>query len=275
MLAGIAAVSAHPDVLVFADGGHGFPAGWLEHLVAPISRSEAKVTSGYHAIRPADGGFVPWIYAVCVETMLVLQNTPGLRQPWGGAMAISSEAFERLKVANVWRTSIVDDVSLARVLKTHGVSVRTVPRLCRETPVARLSLRDFYEWLVRQLQYVRFIFPGMWALAGIWSLLQVLAFCSAPVLILSSMASLASALSAAASALCLALVVGVLLQIRRLHPLPCAPMRWLAAGAVFLLVSGAAFAAASLRREIKWRGITYLVGREGRVLAMRPSNPQT
>jgi hypothetical protein len=205
--------------------------------------------------------------------MLVLQNTPGLCQPWGGAMAISSEAFERLKVADVWRTSVVDDVSLARVLKTHGVSVRTVPWLRRETPVPRLSLRDFFEWLVRQLQYVRFIFPGMWAVAGIWSLLQVLAFCMAPVLILSSMASLASALPAAASALYLALTVEVLLQIRRLHPLPCPPIRWLAAGAVFLLVSGAAFAAACLRREIRWRGIAYLVGREGRVLAMRPSSP--
>jgi len=66
LLAGIAAVSGRDDVLVFADAGHGFPAGWLELLIAPIARGEAEVTSGYHAARPANGGFVSWIYAVCV-----------------------------------------------------------------------------------------------------------------------------------------------------------------------------------------------------------------
>jgi hypothetical protein len=136
-----------------------------------------------------------------------------------------------------------------------------------------LSLRDLFEWLVRQLQYIRFIFPGTWAVVGVWSLLQILAFCSAAVLVLASMVSLTSALSAAASALYLAVIAVVLLQIRHLHPLPCPPVQWLAAGAVFLPVFGIAFAAAWLRREIQWRGIAYQVGRGGRVLAVRHSNP--
>jgi hypothetical protein len=33
-------------------------------------------------------------------------------------------------------------------------------------------------------------------------------------------------------------------------------------------VFGAALAEAGFRREIKWRGITYRVGRQGRVLAV-------
>ena len=273
LLAGIAAVSGRADVLVFADGGHGFPAAWLECMVAPIARGEAEVTSGYHTVRPAGGGFVPWIYAVCVEMMYVFQNAPGLREPWGGAMAISREAFDRLKVADTWRTSVVDDVSLAQVLKAHGVRLRTVPPVCRETLVTRLSLRDLFEWLVRQLQYIRFILPWTWAVVGGWSLLQILAFCSAAALVVAGMMNLTSALSATASALYLTLLTAVLLQIRLLHPLPCPPVRWLAAGAVFLLVFGAALVAAALRREIQWRGITYQVGRGGRVLALRQSSP--
>ncbi len=275
LLAGIAAVSVHPDVLVFADAGHGFPAGWLEHLVAPITRGEVEVTSGYHAIKPANSRFVPWIYAVCVEMMHVFQNAPGLTQPWGGAMAISRDAFERLKVADTWRTLVVDDVSLARILRTHSVRERTVPLVCRDTPVAGLSLRDLFEWMVRQLQYVRFIFPGTWAVVGIWSFLQVLAFCSAAALVFAGMASLTSALPTAASGLYLALISVVLLKIRLLHPLPCPPVQWLAAGTAFLLVFGAALVTAGFRREIKWRGITYLVGRGGRVLEVRhPSRVQ-
>jgi len=273
LLAGIAAVSGRDDVLVFADAGHGFPAGWLELLIAPIARGEAEVTSGYHAARPANGGFVSWIYAVCVEIMYVFQNVPGLGLPWGGAMAISREAFERLKVADTWRTSVVDDLSLARVLKAHGVRVRTVPQVCRETLVTGLDLRDLFEWMVRQLQYIRFVFPGMWAVLGVWSLLlQILAFCSAAVLVVAIMMSLTSALSAIVSALYLAVLMVVFLQIRLLHPLPCPPVRWLAAGAVFLLVFIVALGAAGLRREIQWRGITYRVGRRGRVLAMRQSS---
>lgn len=188
-------------------------------------------------------------------------------------MAISREAFERLKVADTWRTSVVDDLSLARVLKAHGVRVRAVPQVCRETLVTGLDLRDLFEWMVRQLQYIRFIFPGMWAVLGVWILLlQILAFCSAAVLVVAIMMSLTSALSAIVSALYLAVLIVVFLQIRLLHPLPCPPARWLAAGAVFLLVFIVALGAAGLRREIQWRGITYRVGRRGRVLAMRQSD---
>jgi hypothetical protein len=107
---------------------------------------------------------------------------------------------------------------------------------------------------------------------GLWSFLQILAFCCAAVLVVASMASLTSALSAIASALYLAVLTVVFLQIRLLHPLPRPPVRWLAAGAVFLLVFGVALVAAGLRREIQWRGITYRVGRGGRVLAIRQSN---
>jgi hypothetical protein len=269
MLAGIAAVSEGAEVFVFADAGHGFPAGWLERLVAPIARGEAEVTSGYHAVRPESGGFVPWVYAVCVEIMHVFQNAPGLRQPWGGAMAISRAAFERLKVADAWRTSVVDDVSLARVLKVHGVKVRTVPLVRRDTSVARLNLRDLFEWMVRQLQYVRFIFPGVWAVVGTWSLVQILAFSSAAVLVLVGIIGLTPVLCTAASALYLLLLAVVLLQIRLFHPLPCRPGRWLAAGATFLVLFGVALGTAGVRRQIQWRGITYHVGRGGRVLAIR------
>ncbi|MBS1213636.1 MAG: hypothetical protein H6R26_2253 [Proteobacteria bacterium] len=269
LLAGIAAVSSNVEIFVFADAGHGFPPGWLDLLVGPIACGEAEVTSGYHAIRPADGGFLPWVYAVCVEMMHVFQNAPGLSQPWGGAMAISRATFDRLKVSDTWRASIVDDVSLAKVLKIHGVKVRMVPLVRRETTVSGLHLRELFEWMVRQLQYVRFIFPGTWAFVGAWSIVQVLAFATAGWLVVVSLFDGSVAPSTAASALYLLLMGVVLLEIRLIHPLPCTPIRWLAAGALFLLVFGAANGTAGIRRQIQWRGITYHVGRGGRVLSIR------
>lgn len=267
LLAGVAEVGDRAEVLVFADAGHVFPAGWLDRLVAPIGRGEAEVTSGYHAVRPANGKFVPWIYAACVEMMHVTQNAPGLRQPWGGAMAISRPTFERLKVADTWRTSVVDDVSLARVLRAHRVKVLLVPLLRLETSVATLNLHDLFEWLVRQLQYIRFIFPGSWILMGLWGLLQIAALGAAAVLVVMGTVSLASVLLLAA--LDLAVLAVLLLQIRLLHPVPCPPVRWLAASAVSLLILCAAHAAAGLRREIRWRGICYQVKSGGRVVEIR------
>jgi len=269
LLAGVSTVEGRADVLVFADARHLFPAGWLERLVAPIVGGDGEVTSGYHAVRPTNGGLVPWIYAVCVEMMHALQNAPGLSQPWGGAMAISRRAFERLKVADTWRISVVDDVSLARVLRVHGVRVRTVPSVLLETSVARLSLRDLLKWLVRQLQYVRFIMPGTWAVMGGWCLLQVVAFGAAAVLVMTCAVDLSPALLGAVSALYLAVLAVVLLELRLVHPLPCRPVRWLVAGMGFLVVVGVALAMASLGREIRWRGICYQVGDRGRVLAIR------
>jgi ceramide glucosyltransferase len=270
LLAGIAAVSSDVEIFVFADAGHSSPPGWLELLVAPIARGEAEVTSGYHAIRPADRRFLPWVYAVCVEIMHVFQNAPGFSQPWGGAMAISRAAFERLKVSDTWRTSIVDDVSLAKILKIHGVKVRTVPFVRRETLVSGLHLREFFEWMVRQFQYIRFIFPGTWVLAGAWSLVQILAFAAAGSILVGSLLDRSLALSTVASALYLLLMGLILLQIRLFHPLPCTQIRWLAAGAMLLLVFAVAFGAAGIRRQIQWRGIKYHVGRGGRVLSVSP-----
>ena len=64
-----------------------------------------------------------------------------------------------------------------------------MPLIRRDTTVAGVNLRGLFEWMVRQLQYVRFIFPGTGILLGAWSFLLVLAFGAAAALLLGSFLS--------------------------------------------------------------------------------------
>jgi hypothetical protein len=268
LLAGIAAVEGRSDVLVFADAGHVFPDAWLERLVAPIAKGEAEVTTGYYAVTPARDGWAEWGFALSVEFLSWLRRVPGIGQPWGGATAISRDTFDRLHVADAWRGAVVDDVVLARVLKEAGVRARAMPGIRLDTPVEAMAFADWYEWLVRQFQYIRFILPGTWFAAGVWGDLLMAGAVVALVLVVTGLAGVTSALLVAVSALYLAVLAVVMLEIRRMHPAPCSAGRWLAVGFLTLAVACLAHLAAGVRREIRWRGIGYRIGAGGRVLAV-------
>jgi hypothetical protein len=273
LLAGIAAVEGRSDVLVFADAGHVFPDAWLERLVGPIAKGEAEVTSGYYAVTPVSRGWAEWGFAFSVEFLSWLHRFPGIRQPWGGATAISRDAFDRLHVADAWRGAMVDDVMLARVLKRAGVQVRSVPGIRLDTPVGAMTFAEWFEWLVRQFQYIRFILPGTWLAAGVWGSLLLAGAVAAVVLVVAGLAGVTSALPGAVSALYLTVMAVVMLQIRLQHPAPCSSGRWLVVGFLTLAVACLAHVAAGVRREICWRGIGYRVGAGGRVLAVHRASP--
>lgn len=254
-LAGIAA--AHPDsrVYVFFDAGHVAPADMAARLLEPVLLGRTVVSSGYHRVQ-AGSSTGDLLHAVSVTFLHVMQTMPVVTQPWGGAMAIDVRAFDTLQVARLWRTNVVDDCSLAALLQRKGLRTTIVPGADTVTSSREVSVAWWWEWWVRQLQYMRYCFPGTWHLAALGL----------------SMASLTTL----AGLCCLVirpgwgLMYGLMLTVaalvfRRGLIGQTKPWRFTAAFAGFLLLALPACLVTYLRRAITWRGVRYDVGPGGTV----------
>lgn len=160
-LAALDTVDAATELLVFCDSTHLAQPNFLRCLVEPLMARQARVATGYHVVRPEDARLPTLGQALCVVALHGLQGVPFLRQPWGGAMVMTRQAFDELDVATLWRTNIVDDVSLAGRLQDRGERVAFAPAACTETRLSQ-TWAGWRHWLTRQLAYPRFIMPGTW-----------------------------------------------------------------------------------------------------------------
>jgi len=269
LLSGIETLGPDVEVLVFFDGSHVAPPHYLGAIVGPIAKGEAEIATSYHHILPQDGKISSLGRAITVLCLYVLQGIPRISQPWGGSTAISRGLFERLEVAEVWAQNVVDDVSLALLLKESGTVIATVPAAAVSTRPGENSFSDWQSWLVRQLLYLKFCFPGSWAAGGL-----VLYLLTGLILIeffrVVKMGAGEDSFGRGLGALLfLMLLSGIGLALRKMHPKPGSPLRWLAAFYANIFMAGWCHVRTLFAREIRWRGIVYRVGPGGKVSGIR------
>lgn len=268
LLAGVAAAAADTEVFVFADSTHEARPDWLRSLVAPISLGRTAVTTGYHHILPARATLPLLGRAVTVLALYRLQECRFITQPWGGNTAIARALFERLKVADTWADNVVDDVSLAMLLRQAGLRATPVREACLTTPLTDQDCSAWTRWLTRQWLYLKFCFPGSWAAAGV--LLAVLA----GFIVLAGLQALLLLTGANASLLNLASLAflgglaGIGLSLRRFHPRPGPVPYWPAAVAAAVFVAIWSHLRTWRAHEIRWKGVRYAVSGKGRVISV-------
>ena len=265
ILAGVEAADPASRAFVFCDAGHIAPPELTGQLLQPILRGQATVTSGYHRLT-SEHGLANLLHEASVLFLHCLQGLPLVTQPWGGAMAIDKIAFEKLNVAALWRDNVVDDCSLAALLQDHGQRALMVSGANVLTPLGEESFGQWWAWWVRQLQYMKYCFPGTWVLAG-----AGLAFLGLPPLAGAVLLVSGHELLGAAYFLTLGLAA---LTFRRGALRPAATKRWLAIFPLFLVLSLTAYFKACLLRVISWRGVVYKVGKKGVVLSSTASPKQ-
>jgi hypothetical protein len=255
------------EVLVFADADHVPPRHWLRALVGPLARGEAAVSTVYHRIDPREPGLVPTAHAITVLVLSLAQRVPWVSQPWGGSMAITRALFEDLDVAGVWARHMVDDVSLAALLRRRCLRARVVTGATAATPLGREDLMAWSRWLFRQILFLKFCFPGAWCALG--GALGAVAGLSAAAL--AAVLGLVHAAPAAVVAawLHLGATSAALVVLRRRQPTREPLWRWIAAGGLALVVACAAHARTWFARSFTWRDLRYRVDRAGRVIAVR------
>lgn len=266
LLAGLRLVAGAPEILVFCDSTHLAPVNWLEEMVAPIIQGQVAVVSGYHHVLPQDRGLAAWGRAITVLFLYLTKPMARLNQPWGGATAIKRQVFEDLQIAPLWSQNVVDDVSLAARLQEKGLWVGLAAGVSLDTPLQKETLAGWSDWLTRQWLYLKFCLPGIWLAGG------GLFFLLAGLVLLAGIRCLAAPLGFTPSLACpgfLAALTAMAAAFRSIHPQPPGLWVWLRAFYAAIFMAAWCHLRTWPSREIRWRGITYRVGRKGRVLGIK------
>ncbi|MGE4538425.1 MAG: glycosyltransferase [Desulfovibrio sp.] len=268
ILAGIRA-AATAELFVFCDSSHVADRHFLTNLAAPIIRGDAPMTSGFHKIVPGDGKTATIGMATTCMALHLLQPIRAITQPWGGAMAISRQAFDRFGLRELWGKNIVDDFSMGPYLHRFGVAAWPVAAACLETPMAGMSLARWDDWLTRQLLYLKFCIPPGWLV----SILAVFVLSAPPVfaaLILAGWCFGWAGPAAGWGALVYAAdFLGLGLAYRSLCPRPIGILPWLRGYVATFLMLVWCFGRTFVTGSMSWRGISYKVGWGGVVKEIR------
>lgn len=266
LLAGVKAADPVSRAFVFCDAGHLAPPELTGQLLEPIMHGQALVTSGYHRLTSTHS-LANLLHETSVIFLHCLQGLPLVAQPWGGAMAVDRMAFEKMEVDKLWLDNVVDDCSLAALLQDRGLRALMVSGANVDTPLGDESFGQWWGWWVRQLQYLKYCFPGTWFLAGMGFV-----FLGLPPLAGAALLVSGHGLLGAVYFLALGLTA---LTFRRGALRPAAKVLWLAIFPLFLVLSLAAYLKACRLRVITWRGVVYTMGKKGVVLNSTASTART
>jgi len=259
ILAGIRA-AATAEVFVFCDSSHVADRHFVTNLVAPIARGDAPMSSGFHKIVPLDGHTATIGMLVTCLALHLMQPIKAITQPWGGAMALSREAFDRFGLREIWNKNIVDDFSMGPHLHRFGVKAWPVAGACLATPMQAVSMAHWEAWLTRQLLYLKFCIPPEWLV----SIVAAFILSAPPVLAIGMLAAAAVGLvgwnAVLLTGLYLVGFLGMGLIFRTLSPRPVALLPWLRGYVVTFPVLGWCFGRTFTTNTMSWRGIDYKVG---------------
>ena len=266
LLAGLASLSEKPDIYVFCDSTHVARPDLVRLLVDPIASGKAPMSGGYHRVVPLDGK-IPTLGMLNVAMVLhCLQSIKAITQPWGGAMAVSRQAFEEHGVADVWATNIVDDYSLGPLLAKRRIRIWVVSDACLETPLKDVPASLWEDWFTRQLLYLKFCTPEIWvgALSAVWL------FAAPPLLaalgVLGALAGQADSWWVWAALWYLAAFALVGLVFRSLVPRPVKLWDWTRCFMVSPFMTVWCYLRTWTTSTMRWRGIAYKVTWGGRVV---------
>ena len=263
LLRGVAVLGHRPPILVFCDSTRIAPPHWLKALVAPVARGEAEVASGYHHGIPRDRRLPALGHAFTILGLYMTKGIPLFNQPWGGGTAIRRETFERLGVEGLWSRTVVDDVSLAALLKKHRIRTGLSPGAVMTTPLDGETLGAWLQWLVRQWFYLKVCLPGSWVAAGLTCYLFSGILILAAMGVIGAIPGWVTGVQALVCLTFLSLSASLALVMRTLHPEPGPPWGWLAAAFLAPTMAAWAHMRTLFSMEITWRNIRYRVTWKG------------
>lgn len=163
LLAGVAAVNADSDVLVFADIDAHPGRDWLSFLVAPLEDPDVTVSTGYRWYLPSVS-LASRLRAAWDSSIATMMGEHSHNFAWGGSTAIRRSEFTRLRVAEkYWQRTVSDDYAITRAVRDAGGKIRFESR-CLLPSQGGSSLADFLRWTNRQIIITRVYAARYWRL---------------------------------------------------------------------------------------------------------------
>ena len=166
-------ISDDVEVLAFADSDICVRSDWLNQIVYPLRKSETGASSGYRWFVPEKNNLASLALSAVNAKVAQMLGNSHFNQAWGGSMAIRTEIFRNLGLAQIWTKTVSDDLSLSYAVKKSGKKVVFVPA-CLAASYESISLAKLMEFGRRQFLITRINAPKIWLIGLFGNLFSVL-----------------------------------------------------------------------------------------------------
>jgi hypothetical protein len=160
--AALRALRPEDRYLLFIDADIVPPARLVGRLLFPLVRGKAEVATGYRLLLPSR--LTLGLIGAVEMQLATLPRPANGTMPWGGAMAMTREAAERLGLEEALAGRLSDDMTIGLAARRAGLRLRPVRDLLVATPLEG-RLAPALNFGVRQYRHVLTNSIGMWSAA--------------------------------------------------------------------------------------------------------------
>jgi ceramide glucosyltransferase len=271
LLAGIEASGEKDDVYLFLDASTKVTRKQLRRLIMPLSADNVSATTGFQWCRMQTRTFSEHLFSFMMAIQWFGIGQSFMNFLWGGMMAVKRTCFEQLGIKHYWAKTVVDDMTLVRIIRKSGARSVYVPFCINEVHRKTGSTAQTIRWFIRQILYVKYYLPALW-LAGIAPLVYtaVRILILLPILCLTVIApSPFLAHLSMLSACYLVLTLGYSYLIKRKCRDNNSSLLWVLLSPLYVILASISAAITVFARNLKWKDSTYIMGSKGIVKAIR------
>lgn len=146
------------EILAFVDADIVCPPDWLARLAAPVNQGTHDPATTYRWLVPVLRRVASQFASVINASVTTQGGNVRDNMPWGGSMALSRQAYEDLRVPDLFSGSLNDDLRLGKAAKRAGYRVGYIRNLVRPTEID-FSWGSFFEFARRQYLQVKVFAP--------------------------------------------------------------------------------------------------------------------
>ncbi len=161
-------IAHDPEVFVFADSDITLSSDWLKELVLPLSSNKITVSSGFRWLYSSTGTIGAMVNSYQNSLLLVLFSAASFIQDiglWGGSMAMRKKDFDELGVRECWAQTVVDDMSLSRLIMKHAKKSIMVSTCIIPTDDTLPTIKQSIQWFHRQVMFLKAYQKKTWVIA--------------------------------------------------------------------------------------------------------------
>jgi hypothetical protein len=164
LLAAVSRLEATDEVIVLADADIAADRDWISQLVAPLTRDEADLVSGFTWVVATDRRPATFLLASISSALSTFPRLPFLNAAWGGSTALTRQTFDGLGVAAAWRGTLSDDLQLTAIAQRARCRIAAPPDILPRTLGHTAGFAAVAAQARRWYMLVRVYLPATYAL---------------------------------------------------------------------------------------------------------------
>ncbi|MGC8603311.1 MAG: hypothetical protein ACP5VS_06465 [Desulfomonilaceae bacterium] len=266
----ISTLGPEVEIVVFCDSTNAAKPFWLRKITYPLRSGQFEVCSTFRSFSPDTiniPGVCQAIYASTVFALLTL-----IPKPWGGGTAILKKTFDRLQVAKVWASTVVDDLTLGNILSDAKVKIFISCENFLLSPMKKQTFRGLLAFLDRQILFPKFTNPGIWAFTVLWHVCLCLSMIVSTLGLLSYFSGFGTSEYALMGGTFWIAVLTLVGFVRTVNQSGIHVMKWLEGFPILILVATFVCVRSVCLGHIDWHGKRYYCGKNGLVTKIKGLN---